>query len=99
MHHPDHFEKKMTFFWKSYSLYYYYYYYYYDYLITISIVSSNGKFVNKESMSKLHIKELRSCLSIMATDSKESLSVYSLLVMGNMKPNKYFEILYIGEPI
>ena len=35
----------------------------------------------------------------MDTNPNESLSVYSFLVMGDMKSNKYFAILYVGEPI
>ena len=35
----------------------------------------------------------------MDTNSNESLSVYSFLVMGDMKSNKYFAILYVEEPI
>ena len=35
----------------------------------------------------------------MDTNSNESLSVYSFLVMGDMKSNRYFAILYVGEPI
>ena len=30
--------------------------------------------------------------------SKESLSAYSFLVMDDMKSNKYFASLYVGEP-
>ena len=47
-------------------------------------------------MSKLHIKELWSCLSIMDKKSNEFLSVYSFLVMSDMKSNKYLAILYVG---
>ena len=65
----------------------------------MSIVSSTGTFANKKSMSKIHIKELWPYLSIMDTSSNESLSVYSFLVMGDMKSNKYFAILYVGERI
>ena len=61
-------------------------------------MSYNGTFVNKEYTSKRHIKEW-SCLSVMDTNSNESLSIYSFLVMGDVKSYKYFAILYVGEPI
>ena len=35
----------------------------------------------------------------MDTNPNESLSVYSFLVMGDMKSNKHFAILYVGKPI
>ena len=35
----------------------------------------------------------------MDVNSKESLRVDSLLVIGDIKSNKYFSILYVGEPI
>ena len=35
----------------------------------------------------------------MGTNSNESFRLYSFSVMGDMKSNKYFAILYIGEPI
>ena len=62
-------------------------------------MSYNGTFVNKEYISKLHIKELWSCLSVMDANSNESLSMYSFLVMSDVKSYKYFAILHVGEPI
>ena len=47
----------------------------------------------------VHMKELWSCLSIKEPNSKESLSLWSFLVIVDIKSNIYFANLYIGEPI
>ena len=54
----------------------------------ISIVFSNGKLVKKESMSKLHLKGLRSCLPVMDANSNESLTGFSFFAIGDIKPEE-----------
>ena len=58
------------------------------FLITILIVSSNETFVKKESISKIHMKELRCCLLMMDTNSTESSRVCSLLLIGDIISRK-----------
>lgn len=58
------------------------------FLITILIVSSNETFVKKESISKIHMKELRCCLLMMDTNSTESSRVCSFLLIGDIISRK-----------
>lgn len=52
--------------------------------------------MNKESISKLIMKDIWSYLSTIDTNFKETVSVYPLLRMDDIKFNEYFEILYVG---
>ena len=48
----------------------------------ILMVSSRGIFVNKESTSRLAMCKLKSCWQISSTKWNESMTLYSLVVVG-----------------
>ena len=58
------------------------------FLITILIVSSNEAFVKKESVSKIHMKELQCCSLMMDKNSTESSRVCSFLLIGDIISRK-----------
>ena len=62
----------------------------------MSIVSSNGMLVKKESTSKLSIKNSESCSTISSAKANESFTLHSLLVKDFKVVTKYFADLYVG---
>ena len=60
------------------------------------MVSSRGMLLKSESISKLPMKLLKSCSTILAAKLNESLTVYLLLVDGSKTDTKDFASLYAG---
>ena len=61
-----------------------------------SMVSSRGMLLKSEPVSKLPMKLLESCSTILAGKLNESLTVYLLLVNGSKTDTKHFASLYVG---
>ena len=65
-------------------------------LLQISMVSSRGMLVKSESISKITLKSLESCLTISVVKLNRSLTVYLLVVNDSKIGFKNFGSLYVG---
>ena len=62
----------------------------------MSIVSSSGMLVKRESTSRLPIKNSESCSTISSAKVKESFTVYSLLIKDFKIGTRNFADLWVG---